>query len=107
MEILKQSKNTDKKLAYKLSHQTNKMLDLVGSPVKVEAWIKYIDVDSKGEQKEVVSILVEGRPYATISQSFIREFDEMVETFDDEELEIEVIQGKSKNGRDFITVQLA
>lgn len=110
MELKDSSKNVDKKLAYKLSHQTNKMLDLVGSSVKPEAYIVYEDADIKtGEMKEVVSILVEGKPYATISPTFIREFKDIIETFKDEpELPlIEVVSGKSKAGRDFITVTIA
>lgn len=109
MELKQQSNNVDKKLAYKLSHQTNKMSDLVGSPVKAEAFIIYEDADIKtGEMKEVVSILVDGKAYATISSTFIREFKDLVNVFGDEELpEIEVVSGKSKAGREFITVTVA
>lgn len=109
MEIIKQSTNVDKRLAYKLSKQTNKMSDLVGSNVKLEAWILYSDIDSKtNESKEVVSVLVEGRPYATISNTFIKEFKDMIDVFGDEDdLEITVNEGTSRSGRKYIYPTLA
>lgn len=108
MEIIKQSTNVDKRMAYKLSKQTNKMSDLVGSPVKLEAWLLYTDVDSKtNETKEVVSVMVEGRSYATISNTFIKEFKDIIDVFGDDDLEIIVNEGISKNGRKYIYPTLA
>lgn len=108
MKLLNSSKNVDKKMAYKLSHQTRKMSELVGAPVNIEAWVNYLDEDKKtGEEKEVVSVLVEGEAYATISESFIREFKDIVDVFEeDEAMELKVISGKTKNNRDFLTVTI-
>lgn len=106
MEILNKSNNIDKRLSYKLSNQTRRMSELVGAPLKIEAWMLYADKDLKTEEeKEVVSLLVEGTAYATISSSFVREFKKIVDIFGSDELpELEVISGRTKNGREFISV---
>lgn len=109
MNILKSSANLTKKEAYKLSHQTRRMSELAGSSVKVESWVNYTDTDIKsGAEKEVVSILVDGEAYATVSESFIREFKDIVAVFEeDEDIEIKVISAKTKSNRDFLTVTIA
>lgn len=106
MEILNKSSNVTKTLEYKLSHQTRKMSELVGAPLKVEAWINYTDTDFKtGELKEVVSICYDDTAYATISESFVREFKDIVNIFGADDLpELKIVEGKSKAGRTFITV---
>lgn len=106
MEKITGSKNLDKKLEYRLTHQTNKMTELAGSVVTPSAWMRYYD-DVEGEKKSVVSIMVDDKPYATISEAFIREFDDIVSTFDDEEIILNIELKKSKNNRDYIICTLA
>lgn len=108
MEKLNGSKNLDKKLTYKLTHQTKSMTELKGSVITPEAWLLFTDVDFKtGEEKEVVSIAVEGVAYSTISATFIREFKDIVEAFDEDMPDLKVEAGRSKNNREFITITIA
>lgn len=108
MEKLLGSKNLDKKLEYKLTHQTRSMTELKGSQIKPEAWLIFTDTDYKtGEEKEVVAMIVEGDSYSTISATFIREFKDIVEAFEDDIPEMKVVTGRSKNNREFLTVTLA
>ena len=106
MEKISGSNNLDKKLEYRLTHQTNKMSDLAGACVKPTAWMRYVD-DVDSEKKSVVSIMVDDKPYATISEAFIREFDDITATFDDDEIVLNIEQKKSKNNRDYIICTLA
>lgn len=112
MEVIKQfPENMDKRTSYKLmnSNEVQKMSDAEGSILETKAWIIFMDEDSKnGEPKKVIAILTEDDEiFGTISETFIREFEKMVDHFGSEIGAIKVVGGKSKAGRNFITCDIA
>lgn len=109
MKILKTNANTPAEV-YNLTMnpQTLKMSDFKGQTIKPQRHCLYEDVDTKsGEVKEILTILDdEGNVFGTNSKTFQEDYFKMMELFEgmgSQVNEIEVISGKSKSGRDFIT----
>ena len=100
----------DKKALYRLTHaiSAGKVIDLNGQVVQPRTWAIYEDADkATGETKEVLSMeLDSGEVVGTISATFIREFEDIVETFGNEQA-IEIRTGKTKQGREFVFPVLA
>lgn len=91
-----------------MSPKTQKMSDAVGSTVEIEAWALYEDEDREGEIREILAIRSpEGEILATNSQTFKDDFFRMVDLFGPGVSSVEIISGKSKAGRDFITCAYA
>lgn len=110
MKITNSSKNLTTVDIYRLtkSPNTQKMSDCVGQRIEVKAWALYEDADKKsGEMKTILTISTpEGETFGTNSGTFITEFLDMWNMFDDagETVNaIEVLSGTSKAGRNFIT----
>lgn len=110
MEITNSSKNLTTVDIYRLtkSPNTQKMSDCVGQRIEVKAWALYEDADKKtGELKTILTISTpDGETFGTNSGTFITEFLDMWNMFDDagETVNaIEVLSGTSKAGRNFIT----
>ena len=108
MEIIKGFPETmDTRSAYKMmkSMDVKKMSDAEDSIIEVKAWLKYSDVDNKtGEVKEILTIeSVDGEMFGTVSDTFKREFDDIVSFFGDDVGSIKVVGGISKAGHKFIT----
>lgn len=108
MEVIKKfPADMDKRTEYKLckSPEVRKMTEADGSVLEIKSWIKYTDVNNMtGEQSEVLTIeTVDGEMFGTISGTFQREFDDMVNVFGDDVGMIKVFTGRSKAGRTFIT----
>ena len=80
----------------------------VGERIDVSAWLLFEDVDKKtGEVHQVLSVLTpENEVFSTVSQTFKEDFMGMAELFNNE-FAFEVISGKSKAGREFVTCALA
>lgn len=80
----------------------------VGERIDVSAWLLFEDVDKKtGEVHQVLSVLTpENEVVCTISPTFQSDFMDMAELFHNE-FAFEIISGKSKAGREFITCALA
>lgn len=101
----------DKRSIYKMvkSAEVQKMIDAAGSELAVVAYVIYDDVDAKtGEVKEVVTIMTaDGELFGTISQTFIREFKDIIDAFDGDVGNIKVITGTSKNNREYVTCSIA
>ena len=91
-----------------MSPKTDSMKNHVGERIDVSAWMVYEDVDKKtGEVHEVLSVLTpENEIFATISKTFMNDFMDMAELFHND-FAFEVISGKSKAGRDYVTCALA
>ena len=105
MEILKTSRELTDEEVYLLCMQSfvNKMSDADGQVLELEAWALYKDVNAKGEENTVLSILTkEGDVYGTISKTFINEFGKMAQHFKSLN-KIKVFSGVAKNGRNFIS----
>ena len=87
------------------SPAAQKMQNAKGTVLEVAAWAVYEDVDEKGMSKEVLSIMTkDGEIFGTISPTFKEDFARICDFFAGEEFPpITVIEGTSKNGRNFIT----
>ena len=106
MNIIKKfPEDMDARTMYKLvkSADIKRMVDAEDSVLDVKAWIKYVD-ERTDEEYNVLSLeTTDGEIFATISNIFITEFDNLVEFFGDDIGEIKVVSGKSRAGRKYIT----
>lgn len=79
--------------------------------LEVSEWALYTDIDSNGEEREILSIMTpENEVFATNSPTFKDAFSSMVNLFNQSGKVVEkikVIGGESKAGRHFITCTLA
>lgn len=111
MKIINQYPNDlTKRDAYRLTkaQSVKKMSEASGSVLNPTAWVLYEDLDNKsGELKTVLVIEDNGEMFGTISGTFIREFCDAAETFENEVGPIKVIEGVTRAGRKFITCELA
>ena len=91
-----------------LSPKSDSMKNHVGERIDVSAWVVYEDVDKKtGEVHEVLSVLTpDYEVFSTISPTFRADFKDMAELFHND-FAFEIISGKSKAGREFVTCALA
>ena len=91
-----------------MSPKADSVKNHVGERIDVSAWIMFEDVDRKtGEVHKVLSVLTpENEVVCTISPTFQTDFMDMAELFHNE-FSFEIISGKSKAGREFITCALA
>ena len=108
MEVIKKFPETmDARKSYKMikSPDVKKMSDAEDSILEIKSWVKYLDVDNKtGEVKEILTLeTVDGEMFGTVSDTFKREFDDIVSHFGDDVGTIKVIGGISKAGRKYIT----
>lgn len=110
MKILAQSSEFTKEELYKLTKsQKAKKMSSVESEVQlaVDEYIIFERANADGEITTVVSILSADDIYVTNSPSFTNEFIELSDIFGDKIPPINVVHGKSKRGREFITCALA
>lgn len=110
MKILEKSGDLSKRTMFKLTEgkNTTKVSDAVGMQIKVSCWLIYEDENARGETVEVLSIQgIDGDIYTTVSDVFKRSFERIVETFDDEDIEIVILDGLTKNGRTYYDCTIA
>ena len=91
-----------------MSPKADSVKNHVGERFDVSAWLMFEDVDKKsGEVHSVLSILTsENEVVSSISPTFQSDFMDMAELFHND-FAFEVISGKSKAGREFVTCALA
>ena len=91
-----------------MSPKADSVKNHVGERVDVSAWAIFEDVDKKsGEVHEVLSVLTpENEVFSSISPTFQNDFLDMAELFHND-FAFEVVSGKSKAGREFVTCALA
>lgn len=91
-----------------MSPKADSVKNHVGERIDVSAWLLFEDVDKKtGDVHKVLSVLTpENEVVCTISPTFQSDFMDMAELFHNE-FAFEIISGKSKAGREFITCALA
>lgn len=113
MDIIKSSGNIDKKAMFNMTEggSSNKVSDAIGEVIELAGWVLYSTTDSKGNPIVALSMLQKnGLIYATISETFIKKFEKIV-NFAEKELDgdfnIRVIGGTSKNGRQFVDCEIA
>lgn len=111
MTIIRESTNVnenDKKLIYKLTKAPGENArNCAGSIEGVKYWALYNDESEKGEVRTVLSILTETGKISTISPTFIREFLDIAEIMGDDPFDIKILEGTSKNGRNYVSCTLA
>lgn len=112
MEILKKSDGLTTMDIYKMSksNEIQKVSDNDGKILPVKAYMTYTDIDSKGEEKTICSIMTQDdEVYATNSDSFIRDFEDILSltaSMNQTVETIKIVSGKSKAGRTFYTCEL-
>ena len=91
-----------------MSPKADSVKNHIGERIEVSAWLLFEDTDKKnGEVHSVLSVLsTENEVFSTISPTFQSDFMDMAELFHDD-FAFEVISGKSKAGREFVTCALA
>lgn len=91
-----------------MSPKADSVKNHVGERIEVSAWIQFEDVDKKtGDIQTILSVLTpENEVFSSISPTFQADFKDMAELFHND-FAFEVISGKSKAGRDFVTCALA
>lgn len=78
-----------------------------GAEITPDVWALYTDVNSKGNEVEILSVKdVSGNVFTTNSPTFKDEFAYIAELMSGEQYDIRVIKRESKAGRTFITCEL-
>ena len=108
MQVLKEyGINGDKRARYNLMEATGGNLsDCVGQRIQIKAYILVEDVDvSTGETRKALKILTpEDEIIGTRSDSFIAGFERFLTCMESDECtEFEVVQQRSKQGRNYLT----
>lgn len=109
MQIIEQSKEFTKAETYKLTRgQSVNMKDAIGTKIEPVGYLKYREVNSRGEEVEILAILAkDGTVFSTMSLTFKREFEYIWELMDGDDFAIEVIGGITKSNRDYVSCTLA
>lgn len=91
-----------------MSPKADSVKNHVGERIDVAAWLLFEDMDKKtGDVHQVLSVLTpENEVFTTISPTFQGDFMDMAELFHND-FAFEIISGKSKAGREFVTCALA
>lgn len=112
MEIIKTNianLKEDKRTLYKLCKaRGNNVKDLeANSEHPVDAYLLYTDVNSKGDEQTVLTIMSGDLKMQTISKTFISSFLEVAELMGSDEYSIKIIKDITKAGREFVSCELA
>lgn len=91
-----------------MSPKADSVKNHVGERIDVSAWLLFEDADKKsGEVHSVLSVLTpENEVFSSISPTFQSDFLDMAELFHND-FAFEVLSGKTKAGREFVTCALA
>lgn len=102
MEVIKKFPETmNARTQFKMmkSPEVKKMIDAEDSILEVKSWIIFKDTDYN-----VLTIeTTDGEMFGTISETFMKAFDEITAFFGDDVGAIKVITGDSKAGRKYVT----
>lgn len=117
MNFIKSNIDTaDKKQVYRLTKGDSlKVQDIAkGTSLPVSLFAVFEEEKTRNKQgggteeytEKVLAFIAGGKKYATISQTFIRSFLEIVDIMGDEPFSIIVTGGKTKNGREYVNCEL-
>ena len=82
--------------------------DQLDNDFSVSAWLIYTDVNSRGEDVEILSVLTEsGLVLAAQSKTFKESFFDIDDIVGDRPFSIRVLSGTSKSGRRYMDCDLA
>ena len=99
--------NEDKKALYRLTRQPGRNVKDFedGQKAHVEAFCLYTDVNSKGTEQTVLTLITDVGKLQTISPTFIQSFLDVQDLMGDD-YSIIIRKAKSKGGREFVTCEL-
>lgn len=110
MTIINASEHLSPAEKYTLTRGANvkKMSEAVGSRLELAAWMIRDEVTSTGELMRILSVKTTDNEYfSTNSPVMIREFDAIRECFNGAMPAIQVLQGRSRSNRTYITCGIA
>lgn len=111
MTIIKASREFNKVEVYKMTQDQGavSVKDVPdGTTLQVSGYLLYEDVDYKGENHELFSVLGEdGTVWTCQSATFKRSFMQMAELFEDEPFSIKKRSGVTKSNKDYVDCCLA
>lgn len=111
MTIIKASREFNKVEVYKMTQDQGavSVKDVPdGTTLQVSGYLLYEDVDYKGENHELFSVLGEdGTVWTCQSAPFKRSFMQMAELFEDEPFSIKKRSGVTKANKDYVDCCLA
>lgn len=88
------------------SPERSKLSEVSGAVLELDKWIVYSEPNSKGDEVTLVSLATkDGKAYTSNSGTFIRDFTSAITMFAEFGAEfhtIQVMNGQSKAGRNFI-----
>ena len=92
------------------SPDRSKLSEVSGQVLELDKWLVYSEPNSKGEEVTLASLTTkDGRAFTTNSGTFIRDFTSAITMFAEYGSEfhtIQVMNGRSKAGREFITCKV-
>lgn len=110
MEILNKSEGITERQAYRLTHDGDcrNVKDNAGAQFDVTAFIHFIKPDKDGKDREhLIMITEEDEAFVTQSDTVIRNFFDMMETFGLPLKDVEIVKDTNKkNGREFFKLML-
>lgn len=111
MTIIKASREFNKVEVYRMTQDQGavSVKDVPdGTTLQVCGYLLYEDVDHKGENHELLSVLGEdGTVWTCQSATFKRSFTQMAELFEDEPFSIKKRSGVTKANKDYVDCCLA
>lgn len=111
MNIIKGSREFNKVEIYKMTQDQGavSVKDVPdGTTLQVSGYLIYEDVDHKGENHELLSVLGEdGTVWTCQSATFKRRFKQMADLFEDEPFSIKKMSGVTKSNKDYVDCCLA
>lgn len=93
------------------SPEIRKLSEAAGRTIAIQAYVLYDDEKGTTEEGEVIAQRIlsikdaDGTVYATNSQTFVRDFEDMISMFSDFGDEVHAVtvkEGRSRNGRSFL-----
>lgn len=111
MTIIKASREFNKVEVYKMTQDQGavSVKDVPdGTVLPVSGYLFYEDIDYKGENHELLSVLGEdGAVWTCQSATFKRSFTQMADLFEDEPFSIKKMSGVTKANKDYVDCCLA
>ena len=102
MNVVKQfPADLDNRTVYRMmkSPEVKKMISAADSILDVRSWVMFTD----GDYSVLTIETQDGEMFGTISETFMRTFEDIVKFFGDDVGSVKVVSGTSKAGRTYIT----
>lgn len=104
---LAQNKKAFYRLTESVSTSVQEMTDeQLDDQYAVLAYLLYSDTDSKGKEREVLTIQTDKGMFTTISATFKESFFKIVNLMEDEPFEIRMLTGQSKSGKRYVDCRM-